>query len=295
MDKNIIIIFCFLFSILIIIFIRVWYEQHIILFKNIKIKIDKISEPYKFLFLSDLHNEKIDNVLNKIKKYGNVDLYISGDLIICDKKANIFINNILSFIKKIRENTKINNIYFGLGNHELRLIEFSKNNNFAFDKKNELYDIFNKYNVKILDDCSLNVNKNIVVYGISLYKGFYKKEISFHNKSNLLTTEEIKKRIGALNNTKINIVLSHNPDYSENLINYGFDIVLSGHHHGGLIRLPFIGAIFSSEFMILPKYTKGLYKYNNKYIIVNSGIGGHTVKLRLNNTKQIYFVEINGE
>ncbi|MGH7162735.1 MAG: metallophosphoesterase [Planctomycetota bacterium] len=67
------------------------------------------------------------------------------------------------------------------------------------------------------------------------------------------------------------LVLSHNPDTAPGLARRGAELVLSGHTHGGQVRLPFLGA------PILPvihrEYAAGLYEVGATRLYVNSGIG----------------------
>ena len=85
----------------------------------------------------------------------------------------------------------------------------------------------------------------------------------------------------------------HKPDYAEDLIDYGYDLVLSGHYHGGLINIPFIGAVISPDFKLFPKYSIGNYKYKDSNVIVSAGLGEHFLKIRVNNTPEIVVINID--
>lgn len=65
-----------------------------------------------------------------------------------------------------------------------------------------------------------------------------------------------------LDKTKLNIMLCHDPKYFKTFANMGFDLVLSGHVHGGVIRLPLVGGLLSPDRTFFPKYDKGIYKIN---------------------------------
>ena len=79
------------------------------------------------------------------------------------------------------------------------------------------------------------------------------------------------------------------------VIDYGFDLVLSGHNHGGLIKFPIIGSILSPDLVLFPKYNVGIYEYKNKHVIVSAGIGEHFIKIRVNNRPEICVININGK
>ncbi|HKR26258.1 MAG TPA: hypothetical protein VJS11_02350, partial [Acidobacteriaceae bacterium] len=76
------------------------------------------------------------------------------------------------------------------------------------------------------------------------------------------------------------IVLAHEPDILPEIAKYRTDLMLSGHTHGGQVRLPFWGAV------VLPplgkKYVEGLFRYGDTQLFVNRGIGTVGMPFRLN-------------
>jgi hypothetical protein len=73
------------------------------------------------------------------------------------------------------------------------------------------------------------------------------------------------------------ILLFHRANLFDKIKDLGFDLILSGHMHGGQIRVPFIGGTLAptssilSERMIFPRYTGGKYEHENSCMIVNRG------------------------
>lgn len=69
------------------------------------------------------------------------------------------------------------------------------------------------------------------------------------------------------------MLLAHEPDYAEHTAHYPVDVQLSGHSHGGQVRFPFIGDLYTPAFA--EKYVQGKYSLNNGKLslYVNSGIG----------------------
>ena len=65
------------------------------------------------------------------------------------------------------------------------------------------------------------------------------------------------------------------------------DLVLSGHYHGGLIRLPFIGGIYAPEQGYFPEYDAGLYDINGNKVIISRGLGTSSKIPRINNIPEI--------
>jgi hypothetical protein len=80
------------------------------------------------------------------------------------------------------------------------------------------------------------------------------------------------------------ILMCHEPDYADNVLEQGFagrvDVMLSGHSHGGQVRLPVIGALKLSEGG--RKYVQGLFRVGQMQLYVNRGIGTVGLPFRLN-------------
>lgn len=302
--KNFLLIILILIILILIILIKSNYEINRYEIKKESIKSIKIKDNIRIIFLSDLHekvfdgdNEKIiDDIFENNAEY----IIFGGDMIINSRsKLNneyLKIDNTIDFLSKVNtKNLKSNKkIYYAFGNHELRL-KYSEN-----EEKRKVFDRLvehiKKCNINIIDDEYYDLGPNTRLYAISIFKGFYNKSFIFNKKSKLLTKEIINERIGSIDKNKLNIILSHSPDYADNLLDYGFDIVLSGHYHGGLIRLPIIGALFSPDLMLFPKYSYGLYKRDNKYVYVTNGLGEHFINIRFLNVPSFLELEIlNGK
>ena len=91
------------------------------------------------------------------------------------------------------------------------------------------------------------------------------------------------------------IALSHRPQYLEDYAQEGFALVLSGHAHGGQVRLPFIGGLFAPEQGILPKYTAGLHEEGNTKMIVSRGLGNSGFPLRFGNRPEVVVITLKAE
>jgi hypothetical protein len=94
----------------------------------------------------------------------------------------------------------------------------------------------------------------------------------------------------------INILISHNPDaiISEKIKTHlkDFDIILSGHTHGGQIRIPFIGSLLTSS-IYWRKFDYGLFRHktNKTKMIVSSGLGYTGIKLRIACRPEIIIID----
>lgn len=75
-----------------------------------------------------------------------------------------------------------------------------------------------------------------------------------------------------LDDSRVNVVLFHKPDYIEDVEDIGFDIYLCGHTHGGQVRMPLYGALITLA-RHGKKYEMGEYKVGKTFMYVNRGVG----------------------
>ncbi len=76
------------------------------------------------------------------------------------------------------------------------------------------------------------------------------------------------------------ILLAHEPDYADEVARYRVDLQLSGHSHGGQVRLPLVPPLFLPE--LGKKYVWGLYRIGPLTLYTNPGIGTVVLPIRLN-------------
>jgi predicted MPP superfamily phosphohydrolase len=88
------------------------------------------------------------------------------------------------------------------------------------------------------------------------------------------------------------ILLSHRSELFDVYVESDVDLVLSGHAHGGQVRIPLIGGIVAPNQGLFPQYDAGLFAENNTHMIVSRGIGNGTVVPRVNNRPEVIFIEL---
>lgn len=74
------------------------------------------------------------------------------------------------------------------------------------------------------------------------------------------------------------------------------DLILSGHTHGGQVRIPFIGALVAPDQGFFPKLEKGIYEFGtNQFLYIDSGLGTSVAPIRFLNQSQLSVIKITGE
>ena len=90
------------------------------------------------------------------------------------------------------------------------------------------------------------------------------------------------------------VLLAHRPDLIATYAWYGPALVLSGHAHGGQVRLPLIGALYAPGQGFFPDYTAGLYEVGDTQMIVSRGLGNSLIPLRFNNRPELVLALLRG-
>ncbi len=243
-------------------------------------------EPVKLLFLSDLHNcayGKENGALLVAAEMEAPDLVLIGGDMFTAKDA-VRAGRTEAFLRALSEKYPC---FYALGNHEQRS---------AADPEHgaEWYARFQTFlqdcGIVLLDNasCSVNIKGNrIDLYGLTLEKAYYQ---AVHAPK--LKAEDIAEKIGRAKPEGYAILLAHHPAFAKAYAAWGADLVLSGHYHGGTVRLGRQGVI-STSFRLFPRWSYGRFRENNTDLIVSGGLGQHTIPLRLWNPPELLVIEIN--
>ncbi len=226
---------------------------------------------YKIVQVSDFHNTKSKTLTyDLIKQIENLNpniIVLTGDLIDSNK------TDIAVAIDLVKQIKGIAPIYFISGNHEAKIKSYSsvkekleENGVFILDNKVEAFKINgSEINLIGIDDPQMASESSVSEALIA--------------KTELETVR--------YNKNNYSILLSHRPELINVYAEYEMDLVLSGHAHGGQIRLPFIGGIVAPNQGLFPKYTAGIYENNKTTMVVSRGIGNSILPFRINNRPEL--------
>lgn len=230
----------------------------------------------KILQISDLHNKSYgkENVtlLKAIDKITPDYIFLTGDMLSSkDTDFSTFYN----LVSKIGPKYEC---YYIVGNHEL---------DFSNEQLENLYATLESYEIKVLDNEKVELlkgNEKINLYGMWYNPKYYMQE-----DFKLDIMEKIMKKA---EENAFNILLTHNPDDFEIYANWGADLTFSGHVHGGMIRIPFIGGIISPDRTLLPEYDAGIYEYDDSNLIVSRGMSRGATGIRIFNQPELVVVNL---
>lgn len=232
-------------------------------------------EGYKIVQVSDLHNAVFgkDNstLIEKIDTEEPDIIVMTGDLI---DSYHTDIQAALDFTEEI---AKIAPCYFITGNHEA-----------SIDRSDydELEQALRKQGVIVLRNSFVNLTKDSkAIQLIGADDPAFMRDAENYMTSGEIILKELEDVDYGEDWYKI--LLSHRPEAFGHYSFVGFNIVFSGHAHGGQFRFPFIGGAFAPDQGLFPKYDAGLYQKDNTTMVVSRGIGSSIIPVRVNNRPEI--------
>ncbi len=245
---------------------------------------EKINQKLRIVFFSDLHGNEFgkDNseLISKIQKNKPDLILCGGDMSVAKKEH--FSKKGLTFLAEIRKTAPV---YFTNGNHETELRAFKK----QYEKGMKF---LKAHNICILNQKRQKLNicgNEIELIGMELPLSSYRKL-----RKPRLNPNELISQNGTVNSDCFTVMLSHNPAFVPQYFDYGADLTLCGHYHGGIMRLWKQQILISPYGFPLPKYGYGIYEDHvaKKHVIVSSGLGDHVIPFRIHNPEEIVVIDL---
>ena len=165
------------------------------------------------------------------------------------------------------------------GNHEQSLPE---------EKRRELLRVIAESGAVLLRNDSISVNirgRSMNIHGLEPSYSTYKKNDSYRD-LDVITLADMERLLGKCPEGE-NLLIAHNPFFGEVYAEWGADYIMSGHIHGGAVRIFGVG-LLSPERRFFPKNSKGIYTIGKAKLLVSAGLG----KLRLFNPPEIVTYEL---
>ena len=248
------------------------------------VSLKNLTYPVRFILLSDLHGKSFgrenSRLIAKIQEQSPDAIFLDGDMI--DRSADqTDVQVLLRLIERLHE---IAPVYFAPGNHELKYMQTDAS----------LLTQVAEAGAVVVNDSYVDVTiagKPLRIGGTmghAFYFGRSEEEFSSSPEYQFLK---------AFEDTDVpKICLAHMPDTfifngAYNLWNV--DLVLSGHTHGGLIRLPFIGGLYAPMQGWFPEYDRGYFRLGeHMQMVISAGLSGHGVIPRINNPPEIVVIDL---
>lgn len=263
------------------------YEKKALSVEETTLYSSKVSKKRTFVFLSDLHentfgpeNEKLIQAIDQI----HPDAILNGGDLIVTKGPHAKTAHALSLIKKL---ASCYPVYCAEGNHENR-IDWEPEH---YGLEGTIYrNALTQASAIYLKNDSAIFDKEIRITGFDLDKDFYQKALIHPVPP--MTDHYIEEKVGKADADHFQILLAHSPLYFDNYVNWGADLTLSGHFHGGTIRLPGLGGVMTPQYQFFLPWCAGIFENQGHYMAVSRGLGTHSINIRLNNRPQLLVLHI---
>ncbi len=253
------------------------------------IKLSGLSGSVKVVVISDLHGKEFgrDNsrLLDKIGEQRPDAIFVVGDML----KDRDVKNDFSETKELLGALSDIAPVYFSYGNQEK---EYSDDIITAFQN------VITQAGVMVLDDtfadCEIGGQKIRIGGTMGHAFPFGRTWEEFESSSEYVFLKEMEQTDSPT------IVLAHMPDtfIFNGAHNYwsNIDLVVSGHTHGGVIRLPFVGGLYSPMQGLFPEYDYGFYMLGDKMqMVITSGLSGYKFVPRFLNLPEICVLTLTGE
>ena len=241
-------------------------------------KLNNTSTITRIVFITDLHEKsfgyKNQKLIEKIDQLDPDAIFIGGDTVDSYSKVGG------DYIPLFEELPKLAKTFLVLGNHE-----------YSAKRDMEIIGYAQSFGIRVLEDefepftCN---SDTINVIGMTDYF------------SENVVTKTLAERFDAVPvpyyAQRFNILLCHRPCELEEMSKRGIDLMVCGHTHGGQMRIPFVGGVFTpSSFKLFPKYDMGYFGIGKMDLIISSGLGTSTIPLRLFCRPEITVIDLQGK
>lgn len=269
-----------------------WCDQYVILTPEYTIKSDKVENGFTIALISDLHNTDLGRnnqaVLDRIKEKSPDMIAVVGDMI--DRWAED-ITPTLHLMKNLPD---IAPTYYVLGNH---------------DKSCPQYETFKK---EIMSSgvhfLRASENGGDIVSKAEITAKFNGDKVHILGLHTYSNGEYEDPRYTAImdkfcSKSGFKILLCHYPEFTpwffgqDKYYETNFDLMLCGHTHGGIIRIPFVGGLIAPNQGLFPEYDRGIFyidkeNKNPYHMVITGGLGQDRRCIRINNFPQITLIHV---
>ena len=236
---------------------------------------DNVESGFRIVQLSDLHlhefGEKNAELVDWVRRLNPDVIVITGDM------NNHFNDDTHVVTELCSQLARITDVYYVMGNHEW--VDYI--------------------------DRHTSIKKDIVASGVTVLQNSY---IVTELKGNKVVIGGLVNEVSNydkydgpkfmgkfMKEDGFKLLLVHYPEYFLGKLNdYKIDLAMCGHTHGGVVRLPMLGGLYSSDQGWFPKLYEGMNTVDGgSVVVVSRGLGGEGVIPRINNNPEIVVVDVN--
>ena len=243
----------------------------------------------RLAFLSDLHDyfrmKDPKSVLEAIEAEEPDIIILGGDFFTVRTTSSSAAPDPAILLDFIAGLAGKHTVIFGYGNHERKLRELFPKQDGTFREKLRQLGVVSLENSSVILD-------GIAFYGVDPEMKYYRKFPPGFGAKEPMPEKYLIGKLGIPDPHRINVLLLHTPMYLKEAAAWGADLVLSGHFHGGTIRLPGGRGLMTPQYQFFCRECSGEHICGSTKMIANRGLGTHTFHIRLNNLPEISIIDI---
>ena len=216
---------------------------------------------------------------------------IQPDLVLCGGDSIVAspgkeVGGAVNFLKSIALRFPL---VIGTGNHEYRARLYPETYGLMYEQYRK--PLLSAKNVYLLENSHRlfhTAGVPLRIYGFELPRFYYKRF-----RRHPVPVREISRIFDSPDSGSVTVLLSHNPASLPACLEWGADLSLFGHYHGGILRFGKHSGLVSPEFRPFPSNVYGHFQTEGKHGIISSGCGEHTIPLRIHNPREVVSIIIN--
>lgn len=226
--------------------------------------------------VSDLHEKQFGKggtvLLARIREQRPDIIALTGDLLNHRRGRH---HRLAAFLRELR---RVAPLYIVTGNHEFSSREWS-----TFRGKIKSDEVILLENRAMEVTCS--GDRRFAIAGIEDFR-FFRRSLKAYRR----TLHELAEAAASL--PRPLVLLAHRPEHFAHYAKESFDLVLSGHAHGGQVQIPGIGPVFAPDEGLFPKLVQGMHHLNGSTMIVSRGLGPSRFPLRIFNRPELVVIDL---
>lgn len=270
--------------IILIVLLSAFIDSNRFVTRTYEIRSRKLTKPCRLVLLADLHNKSFgrgnERLLSAIEEISPDAVLSAGDMLTAVGGSDF--TNALSLMKELAARYPI---YYGMGNHEYRLGLYPER--YPGIYKDYLNGLKKAGIEPLINETVYLPAWNIAVCGAQIDRDYYR-----HFRRAPMEPSYLPKLLGTPEEGSFQVLIAHNPVYFDAYADWGADLVVSGHVHGGIMRLPFLGGVLSPSLTLFPRYDGGIYQEKESTMILSRGLSSHTPPIRIFNPGELIVIDL---
>ncbi len=252
--------------------------------RTYRCRIGKLKRDGRVVLLSDLHGKSFgrdnEKLLSAIGRVNPDMIWIAGDMYTSSRDGDTqTARGLISALSRRYP------VYYANGNHEQKT-------RLSPEDFGDMYQDFageiERLGVRHLVNERVYLPEfNMEICGAEIGFEYYGK---FNKKK--MEPAYLTQLLGKPDPARTTVLLAHNPDFFEAYAQWGADLTVSGHIHGGLMRVPFLGGAISPSLKLFPRYDGGEFREGEAVMILGRGLGTHTLPIRIFNPGELVVIEL---